>query len=417
MRTVVLRFVSIAAVLTVMAWFPGVARGEIDRDNVLQVRNPLEAPSARTLTLEKLWKIGGYSESDEELFGVIVDLATDVKGRVYLLDMQLAEVKVFAPDGGYLRTIGREGDGPGEFRSPTGLLIMPNGNLCVVQPSPARMSLFSPDGEYVGEFELPAPIAEGVHRVAKVRFRGGVFVFQRVTTRMGQGFMENVTRVLSFKIGDTATAEIAQFAMRFDFAKMTIREKDANPFRWTLGPSGRVYVNHGLDYTIEAWQPDGSIDRIITRKYKHRRRTEQEIDEVRDYFRRGGGTRGVTIDVMKYDRDILWLGVAKGDRIWVLSSHGSDAQPEDTLGTFDVYDAEGRLSEEIRVKGEGDPRKDRYYLIGDRFYVVTQYAEAFRSWQAGVGSAASARHEKPEDDEEPEPMGVICYSLPDKALR
>ena len=43
-------------------------------------------------------------------FGVIGAITTDAASNVYLLDRQLAEVKVFSPDGDYLRTIGHEGE-------------------------------------------------------------------------------------------------------------------------------------------------------------------------------------------------------------------------------------------------------------------------------------------------------------------
>ena len=85
---------------------------EEQRDGVLHVMNPsspIEEPV--TLKLEELWRLGGDSEADEEFFGVIGAITTDAASNVYLLDRQLTEVKVFSPDGGYLRTIGHEGEG------------------------------------------------------------------------------------------------------------------------------------------------------------------------------------------------------------------------------------------------------------------------------------------------------------------
>ena len=74
-----------------------------------QVMNPAKAPQGQeTLELEELWRVGGWDD-EEVLFGVITDIIADREGNFYMLDSQLNEVQVYAPDGEYLRTIGREG--------------------------------------------------------------------------------------------------------------------------------------------------------------------------------------------------------------------------------------------------------------------------------------------------------------------
>jgi hypothetical protein len=55
------------------------------------------------------------------MFGEVVDATTDPLGRVWVLDRQARELRVFDAAGRHLRTVGREGAGPGEFRNPIGL--------------------------------------------------------------------------------------------------------------------------------------------------------------------------------------------------------------------------------------------------------------------------------------------------------
>jgi hypothetical protein len=52
----------------------------------------------------------------------------------------------------------------------------------------------------------------------------------------------------------------------------------------------------------------------------------------------------------------------------VLSSRGRVDLPADSLGFFDVYDAQGRLDRTVDLKGERGAR-DWYYMERDRFYV------------------------------------------------
>lgn len=87
---------------------------EENRDGVLHVMNPAQ-PMLPEVTLkpQELWRIGGDTDAEGEFFGVINQVTTDSDGNIYLLDLQLNEIKIFSPDGTYIRTIGREGEGPG----------------------------------------------------------------------------------------------------------------------------------------------------------------------------------------------------------------------------------------------------------------------------------------------------------------
>ena len=64
--------------------------------------------------LTELWRAGG--EDDEYFSAPSAPSEPTSEGQIYLLDSQLSEVHVYTPDGEHLRTVGREGDGPGEMR-------------------------------------------------------------------------------------------------------------------------------------------------------------------------------------------------------------------------------------------------------------------------------------------------------------
>lgn len=75
-------------------------------------------------------------------------------GRFAISDPLAKNVKVFAQDGTLDATIGRLGDGPGEFRSPTSLGVDARGRLTVLDQLHGRVSTFTRDGEYVDAFQL-----------------------------------------------------------------------------------------------------------------------------------------------------------------------------------------------------------------------------------------------------------------------
>jgi hypothetical protein len=74
-------------------------------------------------------------------------LAADAAGNVYVMQEQPVRISVFGPDGGYLRDIGREGDGPGEFRF--GMLGIVGDTLFVQDPNNTRLTTFLTDGTFL----------------------------------------------------------------------------------------------------------------------------------------------------------------------------------------------------------------------------------------------------------------------------
>jgi hypothetical protein len=69
-------------------------------------------------------------------------------GSIAILDALPAVVRVFDPTGRHLRNIGREGDGPGEFREPAALVG--RGDTLVVLDQRGRRTRFSPTGTVLG---------------------------------------------------------------------------------------------------------------------------------------------------------------------------------------------------------------------------------------------------------------------------
>ncbi len=70
--------------------------------------------------------------------------------RLYTVDTKKKQVLVFTDRGALVRTIGREGHGPGEFWSPSNLDI--RGDRLVVSEESGKVSLFDTTGTYLSSF-------------------------------------------------------------------------------------------------------------------------------------------------------------------------------------------------------------------------------------------------------------------------
>ena len=108
-------------------------------------------------TLASSWQSTGEWTLEEDLrlygppggyFGAIGALATDSRDNIFVLDGFAQEILVFDSEGAHLRTLGGQGEGPGEFRMAQALAMGPGDTLWVTDPMTRRYSVFGPDGGF-----------------------------------------------------------------------------------------------------------------------------------------------------------------------------------------------------------------------------------------------------------------------------
>lgn len=88
-------------------------------------------------------------------FGNIRAITVGADGRMYVLDGHGPVIRVYRPDGSWLQDVGREGEGPGEYKRPdSGLAMRPDGKLLLRDPGNGRISRYDSDGVYEGSWPL-----------------------------------------------------------------------------------------------------------------------------------------------------------------------------------------------------------------------------------------------------------------------
>jgi hypothetical protein len=102
---------------------------------------------------EVLWLNQDYDRPESLLYQAgAFEIGDD--GCFYGVDFGDHRIVVFDEEGEYLRSIGREGEGPGEFRYPS-LLWIRDGRLAVYDSNQSRTLIFSTDGTYLESVSLP----------------------------------------------------------------------------------------------------------------------------------------------------------------------------------------------------------------------------------------------------------------------
>src|SRR5687768_2934188 len=98
-------------------------------------QTPLPAPTVRIGTAD--------GDSSEVLFGAFsVDRTSD--GRIVVANSGTSEVRIYDARGVHLRTMGRRGDGPGEFRALLRLGVIRGDTILAYDWRHGRITWFSP---------------------------------------------------------------------------------------------------------------------------------------------------------------------------------------------------------------------------------------------------------------------------------
>jgi len=96
-------------------------------------------------------RIGSLMGDEVYSFGMITGAAVDDDGSIYVTDMQVPAIRKYSPDGEWLRDIGREGQGPGEYIYLMGIEKLPGQPLAILDQRNARVTLYG-NGEYLTSF-------------------------------------------------------------------------------------------------------------------------------------------------------------------------------------------------------------------------------------------------------------------------
>lgn len=121
-------------------------KGTIKEENKVKVIKNPEEPLYGDIKfdLEEDLSIGNEKD-DNCYFYKTVDVEVDSEGNIYVIDRANYRVQKFDKDGNYILTMGRKGQGPGEFETLNNLLIDRAGRICVNDRQ--MIHVFNPNGQ------------------------------------------------------------------------------------------------------------------------------------------------------------------------------------------------------------------------------------------------------------------------------
>jgi len=228
---------------------PSVAEPEVTVvGDVTTVHNRDTPTWSEPRALREEASIGAAAGDEAYLLGGVSALAVAPE-RIWVADFQTVSVRAYDRDGAHLFDVGREGNGPGEFRRPWAIGVSDDGRLVVRDQLQRRVHVFSGDGELLADW----PSERGIR--SAVGSDGSVYV-------MREDIFPNAAGVVTASVlrhaPDGTPGEWVDFPERTPTPAVDAPSGDPDP----LPPQMRgrielmaVFLGIGADWRSTRWVP------------------------------------------------------------------------------------------------------------------------------------------------------------------
>lgn len=365
---------------------PGPATTTDTVAGVIQVRHAGAAPewdAEPLLTLGRVGAAAGAPSPDE--FGRVESVIADAAGRLYVADGMALEVRVFEPDGRFVRRLGRQGSGPGEMEGIHGAAWLGGDTLVVPDWGNARLMRMTVEGEEVGTWRW-------VRITGSTRFHFNTGPLELYAFGMGTGPDGQPTAlwVRHTPEGPSDTLVIPRVDPRPGAFAVCRGEGIGffhNPFGDRLiaapAPGGERVVAWASEYRLAFIDPAGDTVRVLSRDAAPVPLPDSAWAPAAEAYREFEETwRGADCEgsiVRPGHRPVL--------RDVFFDHDGRMLVEHTTAGgaAFDLYATDGRWLASIPAPPGRDPSVPPF-LRDDRLYVVTQDSlgvQQVRSFRVG----------------------------------
>lgn len=308
------------------------------------------------VSLEFVKTIGDIESEDENvLFYMPSDIAFDSQGNVYVLDSGNHRIQKFGPNGKYIASIGRKGQGPGEFQYPLSIDVDSEGYLYVSDSGNQRIQILKPDStdhktiQMIKDTVGVIRISESGHMI--MGSGGGFFSFGAPGMDEDKS-LSKLLKVLNLE-GDVQK----DFGEQLDY-KDFLMNKTGNQFHFIVDKNNNTYVAFDFQNRIEKYSPDGKI------LWKSDRKLNYSTDPPKDkgVDKRSGGMR--TIQMPQFNRCSNGIAVDDKDRIWVVTFKRQIKEEERVqTGVRVTMGATGERAMTLSVSGNTDVKETDMYQL------------------------------------------------------
>ena len=312
-----------------------------------------------------------------DTFGSVSSVAFDREGNLHIYDSQAEHILVVGRDGSLLRTVGGQGEGPGELGQGGSAIVARDGSYTVVGFS--QVDLFEPGGAFVRRINLEAVVFSSL-ALPDGRLVAASFVSMDASSRAASSPEEEGRPIYLISL-DGTEPEVLYTAwdlpddpvdadIDVDASSNTIRMSAGRAFEpglyYDVLTDGRLALVDSIGYRIKLIGLDGSVTGVIERpiaplavddaimeaeRERYRESTAQleNLQSSRFQLEREG------VDELAFADEVPVIGdleVDWEDRIWV-TRRAADGDRDG--GPTDIVTPDGRYIGTLAIDGLRPP--------------------------------------------------------------
>ena len=330
----------------------------------------------------------GEPEGDENyMFGGGINFNTDNEGNFYVVDSGNHRIQKYDPEGKYLLTIGREGQGPGEFRAFSLPRFDKDNHLYITDGSNRRISFFDKDGQYLKQIRMQERY-ENLH----INSRG--FIVANKWQMIQEGNAQKQTH--QYGLFDSEFNPVQElFKDEIETPLPTGRDASSlgdfiaktfsilafrPPVVITLADNNFIYLGFPEKYEIIVYSPEGKPARKIIRDYDPLPVNEKDKENFQKIVREQALSLPIfTDDIKKIAlQKIKYPKYKPAYQSFTLMENGWLAvivdSVEDEYTLIDIFDQEGKYIAQFKtsIPAEGILSASLFFKNGKAYTVVIE---------------------------------------------
>ncbi len=310
------------------------------------------------IQLKLVRTLGDVNAEDEAVaFYMPSGIAVDSKGNLYVLDTGNHRIQKFSPEGTYLATIGRHGQGPGEFAYPDSMDIDEADRIWVSDPFNNRIQVLTPEGKEEKTLSFATTLANeqvGNIRCVKsglVMAGGRRFLMFRPGTEEEQKSLPRL-----FKILDREGKILGEYGDPFDFDHALLNVQ-GNQVKFAVDGEGSVYLAYLYQNRVEKYSPQGKLLWRADRKLDY----SLELPKDKGKMEAKGG--GISIRMPRLNQCANGIAVDGMGRVWVVTLTRQTREDEQVGVAMSVISTGGERKMSMKVEGNTEAKKTDLYKL------------------------------------------------------
>ncbi len=356
-------------------------------EDVIVVSNPKTPAYQMRIVFKEELTIGEVEGDENYMFGSGISFNTDDEGNFYVTDSYNHRIQKYNPEGKYLLTIGREGQGPGEFQSLSIPRFNKDNNIYIIDWSNRRVSFFDKDGQYLNQIRLQERFVDpyinskgfivadkwNMAQESNVQRQTHLYgLFDNEFNIVAELFKDEI--VTPMPTGKDASA-LGDFIAK-TFSVMAFRPSVI----FTLAKNDFIYLGFPEKYEIIVYSPEGKPARKITRDYDPLPVNEKDKESFLKIVSEQALSSPIFPDDIKRIalQKIKYPKYKPAYQSFTLMENGWLAvivdSVEDEYTLIDIFDQEGKYIAHFKtsIPAEGILSSSLFFKNGKAYTVVTE---------------------------------------------